>query len=447
MDKSIRHIAVDILTKISRDDVFASTLLDQKLDTYKLSQTPDGKLLTHLVYGVLRQKSYLDWIAAQFYKGKYETLDERIKNIFRISFFQFCFSDRLPAFAVVNEAVNIVKHFSPEKNGLVNAVLRNFLRRGKSISFPSFRKQPAEYISVYHSHPLWLVEKWINIFGPDDTMTLCKSNNEHPPLTIRVNTLKTSCENLKGILANDGFECIATEFSPDGLILPHAPVPIQKTKYFLDGLLRLQDEAAQLVSYLVNPKENESIFDACAGSGGKSTHLAALIGNQGGITAADSNHKIIDELKKEAERMGITIIKTVTADLNVSLSGEFREKFDRVLVDAPCSGTGTLRRNPEIKWRLKPNNIQKLTSAQSNILLHASQAVRRGGQLIYCTCSLLPQENENIINHFLDANKSFSVFSPPSTMNQKLFDQRNFYRTYPHIHNMDGFFAAILKKA
>ena len=445
MKISVRHQAVEILNQVSASQDFASPLINDCLDKNDLSGTPDGRLLTHLVYGVLRFRGHLDWILTKFYRGDFEKLDEGIKNVLRLGIYQLKFSDRLPDFAVVNEAVKIAKILKPDKSALVNAVLRNYLRRGEKLPFPSLKQNPVEYVAAFHSHPLWLVKKWIKIFGPEETMALCSANNELPPLTLRVNTLKISRKDLMQKLTAAGFTPEETKFSPDGLILNTSANPIQKTDFFENGFLRIQDEAAQLISYLINPQGAESILDACAGAGGKATHLAAFLKNKGLIVAVDRNSERINELKQEAARLGIDIIETQPADLSIGLPDSLKEKFDRVLVDAPCSGLGTLRRNPEIKWRMAEKDLHSFSAAQKIILQNTAKAVKKGGFLIYCTCSLLPEENENIIDDFLKLNKNFSLCHPPATINPRLLDKRCFYRTYPHKHNMDGFFGAILK--
>lgn len=446
MTKTVRHLAVDILNQIHTSQAFASPLINNCLDANALSGTPDGRLLTHLVYGVLRFQGHLDWILAKFYRGDFDKMDEGIKNVLRLGLYQLKFSDRLPAFAVVDEAVKIAKLIQPEKSALVNAILRNYLRRGQKIPFPSLKQNPAEYIAAFHSHPLWLVKKWIKIFGPDDTMSLCSANNEIPPLTVRVNTLKTSREEFAQKLTDAGFTSTPTNYSPDGIILTDSAGPIQNTNFFSEGFLRIQDEAAQLISYLISPNSADSILDACAGAGGKATHLAAILKNKGRIVAVDRNPERIAELKQESARLGINIIETQTFDLSAGLPDSLKEKFDHVLVDAPCSGLGTLRRNPEIKWRTTEKDLRNFAAAQKIILQNASTAVKKGGRLIYCTCSLILQENENIIDDFLKLHSNFSLCRPPALINKQLVDRRGFYRTYPHRHNMDGFFGAILKR-
>ena len=445
MTKTIRHIAVNILNQVNSGQEFASLLINEGLEKNNLSGTPDGRLLTHLVYGVLRFRGHLDWILTRLYRGNFEKMDEDIKNILRLGIYQLKFSDRLPDFAVVNEAVKTAKIIDPDRSALVNAILRNYLRQGRNILFPSKKKNMADYIAAFHSHPIWLVEKWISIFGAEETLSLCKANNELPPLALRINTLKISREEMKSRLITAGFSPEETKFSPDGLVLNTSAQPIQKTDFFDKGFLRIQDEAAQLISYLIDSDSTKSILDACAGAGGKATHLAAILKNKGRILAIDRSMERIAELRQEAVRLGINIIEAQTADLNAELPESFKGKFDCVLVDAPCSGLGTLRRNPEIKWRTTEKDLRHFASAQKIILRNASAAVTKGGHLIYCTCSLLPEENENIVDEFLTLHTNFSLCRPHASVKKQLIDKRGFYRTCPHRHNMDGFFGAILK--
>jgi len=442
---SIRQQAVEILNQVNTTQVFASPLLNEYLEKNDLSGTPDGRLLTHLVYGVLRFRGHLDWILIKLYRGKFEKMDEGVKNVLRISLYQLKFSDRLPDYAVVDEAVKITKILKPDKSALVNAVLRNYLRHGQKLPFPSKTKNMADYIATFHSHPLWLVQKWITMFGPQQTMSLCKANNELPPLTLRINSLKISRDEMKEKLIAAGFDPEETKFSPDGLVLNTSSNPIQKTDFFEAGFLRIQDEAAQLISCLINPGNADSILDVCAGTGGKSTHLAAILKNKGRIVAVDYNPNKLAELKQEATRLGINIIEAQTGDLSCGLPDSIKEQFDYVLVDAPCSGTGTLRRNPEIKWRITQKDLLHFAAGQKIILQNAASAVKKGGRLIYCTCSLLPEENEKVVEDFLKRNSNFSLDTMPRTISRQLTDSHGFFRTYPHRDHMDGFFGAILR--
>ncbi|MRR16300.1 MAG: 16S rRNA (cytosine(967)-C(5))-methyltransferase RsmB [Deltaproteobacteria bacterium] len=444
MKKSVRHIAVDILNHVAESDAFAGDLLDVCLDEQNLSQSADGRLLTHLVYGVLRMQGHLDWILTRLYRGDYAKMEEGVKNVLRTGLYQLKFSDRLPAFAVVDEAVKTAKRIAPAAGGLTNAVLRSYLRNTDKIVFPAAQKNPTEHIAAFYSHPLWLVKLWLNIFGPEETIALCRADNELPPLTLRVNTLKISRPAFTERLQSEDFNGDPTRFSEDGITLHDPPRPIQKTFFFRDGLMRIQDEGAQVISYLVNPRGGETILDACAGSGGKTGHLAALMKNEGRIVALDRDADKIGELKKESRRIGASIIEARVADLAGPLPSDFAGAFDRVLVDAPCSGTGTLARNPEIKWRLKSGDIQSLAATQKAVLRNAAGAVKKGGCLIYCTCSLLPAENEDIVREFLAEAPHFAVEARHPAVSGTLLDPRGFFRTYPHRHMMDGFFGAVL---
>ncbi|MFO7569514.1 MAG: 16S rRNA (cytosine(967)-C(5))-methyltransferase RsmB [Smithellaceae bacterium] len=446
MKKTIRHQAVDILNAVSQSQAFAGDLLDVCLDEHNLSGTADGRLLTHLVYGVLRMQGHLDWIISQLYRGDYIRMEENVKNILRTGLYQLKFSDRLPEFAVVDEAVKIAKRINQGAGGLVNAVLRSYLRNTGAISFPPIEKHAAQHIATFHSHPLWLVQIWFDIYGPEETLKLCQANNDLPPLTLRVNTLKTARAPLEEKLRAEEFSCEATTFSPDGIRLKDPPRAVQKTSFFKDGYVRLQDEAAQMIAYLADPKSGDRVLDVCAGSGGKSSHLAALMQNQGQVVSLDRDTDKIAQLKKDALRMGASIINARQADLYKPLSAEFVNYFDHVLVDAPCSGTGTLRRNPEIKWRLTAAEMKAFPKAQKIILENASRAVKKDGRLIYATCSVLPSENDDVIRQFLAANPQFTVESKPAAIPEALTDRRGFLRTYPHRHNTDGFFGAILRR-
>jgi len=446
MKKSIRHQATDILNTVSQSQAFASDLLDTCLAKEDLSETADGRLLTRLVYGVLRMQAHLDWILAGLYHGNYSNADVRVKNILRLGLYQLRFSDRLPAFAVVDEAVKTAKRMAPPAAGLINAVLRTYLLNPDKIRFPSGSEKLPQYIASFYSHPEWLVKHWLHHYTKDQTITICRQNNEPPALTLRVNTLKISTAELMAKLKTAGFDCMPTIFSPDGIVLNDWPLPVQKTVFFQEGLCRLQDEASQLASYLAWPASGSSVLDVCAGSGGKTTHLSCLMNGRGCITALDLDPGKVKELEKEAARLGITNIETDVADLNHPLPDGMQGKFDCVFVDAPCSGTGTLGRHPEIKWRLKREDLPALAAIQKNVLRHAAAAVRRGGLLVYCTCSVLPQENDEVVLNFLASFPDFAMEQPAASILSSFSDKNGIFRTYPQRHGMDGFFGVPLRR-
>ncbi len=247
-------------------------------------------------------------------------------------------------------------------------------------------------------------------------------------------------------LSGSGFDVKATLFSPDGLVISHPAVPLRETTLYKSGCLTVQDEASQLIAHVVAPKPGDAILDVCAGVGGKTTHLAELMEYRCRIIALDISKGKIEAFKKNAKRQGVTIIETQVGDASDEIANVSRESCDIVLVDAPCSGIGTMRRNPEIKWRLSDEDINKMVILQKMILKKAALYVKKGGRLVYCTCSTLPVENERIIGDFIARNRDFVRIHPPAAIHSFMVDNRGYLRTHPHRHQMDGFFGAVLVK-
>jgi len=441
-----RAIAVDILNRIDETGSFAEPILDSHLAQDIFNNIHDRRLLTELVYGTLRMRGHLDWIIGELYSGRLKSLDTGIKNILRTGLYQLTFTDRIPEFAAVDEAVKITKKRYPGRSGLVNAILRNAIRKKGEIEYPDIDKAPSSHISIVHSHPLWLVERWLKIFGVEETLEICKADNKTPPLALRVNRLKTDRDEILKALSDDGFTVRPAQFSPDGIILSHPPVPVRETKYYTMGHIQIQDEASQLISHLVNPKPGEKIIDICSGVGGKTTHMAEMMQNDGTILALDISHKKIGALKGMSKRLGATIIDTLVGDATLEPEKTLHGKFDRALVDAPCSGLGTLRRNPEIKWRLLPEDLESFLPLQKKILKNAGHYLKRGGTLVYSTCTIMPEENEDVVATFLSDNPGFEKINPTASISSKIIDDEGFFRTYPHRHGTDGFFGAVLVK-
>jgi 16S rRNA (cytosine967-C5)-methyltransferase len=446
MDKAPRGVAVQILNRIDTSHAYAEPLVDTCLASGSLPHLSDKKLLTHIVYGTLRMRGFLDWVIQHHYKGEFSKIEVGIKNILRTAVYQFWFTERIPEFAAVDEAVKITKFLYPERAGLVNAVLRNIIRNKERIPFPEFQTNPALHISVLHSHPLWLVKRWLETFGPQETQALCEANNKIPPLALRVNRLKITREKMIEHFNHKGMNVSKTRISPDGLILSNLTGAIRSMSDYRMGYFQPQDEASQMIAYLVSPKPGEIILDVCAGTGGKTTHLAEIMRNQGMITAIDNNKSKITALQENLKRHGIRIVDCFAADATADLGTSFYGKFDRVLVDAPCSGLGTLRRNPEIKWRLTPEHLPKTANLQRRLLNACKKYPKKGGFLIYSTCSLMKEENEEVIKSFLDQNKTFCRISLPGQINNHLIDHEGFFKTYPHRDDTDGFFGAFLRK-
>jgi len=450
MKPSPRSLAVDLLDRIDKTGAFAEPLLNACLDKVLLNNAPDRHLLTSLVYGTLRMRGHLDWIIKQLYKGNFPSMQEGIKNILRTALYQFLFLERIPVFALVDEAVELTKQRYPGRGDLVNALLRNAVRRLKDhdLSYPDFQKNPEEHIAIVHSHPPWLVRRWLTIYGPERTHSLCKASNQIPPVAVRVNTLKTTRPSFKKVLEQEGFSVSESRFSPDGLRIEGSSNALRSAAVSHQGFFILQDEASQLISHLVAPEAGEKILDLCCGTGVKTTHLAALMNNEGRLLAVDLYPAKLEALNRLSGKMGISIVETLRADASKEADEVRQDKFDRILVDAPCSGLGTLRRNPEIKWRLQPQELPPYSRLQALILDRAASLLRRGGRLVYSTCTNLPEENELLVRKFLARHDEFSLIHHPSVPvpTPTLIDEGGFFRTAPDTSGMDGFFAAILAK-
>ncbi|MHB8769429.1 MAG: 16S rRNA (cytosine(967)-C(5))-methyltransferase RsmB [Syntrophales bacterium] len=437
-----RRIAVDILNRVDEDGAYAEPLLDAALSGGGFGTPADRGLLTELVYGTLRMQGRLDWVIAALYRGDATALDRAVLNILRTGLYQLQFTDRIPPFAAVNEAVAITRGLVPAAAGLVNAVLRTFLRRGGAIAWPEMAKHPAQAIAVLHSHPRWLVERLLAHTGAEEAVAICRANNAVPPTALRINTLKTTLDAAIAALGAEGMTATKTRFSPDGVILASASAALRQSAAYRSGLVRIQDEASQLIARLVAPAPGEQILDLCAGSGGKTLHLAALMENRGSVTAVDLQPRRLAMLRTEAERLGVTIVQTRAGDAAAAIE-PFREVFDRVLLDAPCSGLGTLRRNPEIRWRVTPADVNRCAELQHALLARAAGYVRPGGLIVYSVCTVTPEENEAVIGAFLQLHADFTVL-PLATVSPALLDGAGYFRSAPHLHGTDGFFAAVL---
>ena len=443
---SPRQLAVWTLNRVDEQGAYAEPLLDSYLNQHLPNDSKNRNLVTQIVFGTLRMRGYLDWVIEQFYHGAFPAMEGALKNILRAALYQIFYMDRIPPYAVVNEAVRMTESGFRGRGALVNALLRNILRRKDALNLPERNRDLPLYIAVVHSHPQWLVEKWIALFGEDDAIRLCSAFNEIPPVTVRVNTLKDSRQAVLAEMCRAGWEAATSLYSPDGIQIGRHEYPVRATSWFEQGKIQLQDEGSQLISRLANPHPGDTVLDLCAGTGGKTAHLAALMGNRGKILAMDNQEKKLESLWSMNRRLGVTCVETISRDGRDRPPGHLCEAFDLVLVDAPCTGLGTLRRNPEIKWRLTPGEIARAAALQSDLLDGAAPYLRKGGRLVYSTCSLLPEENEDNVRAFLTRHATFRHERSVATVPGDCLDRNGFMKTLPHRHGMDGFFAAILVK-
>ena len=445
MRETPRGMAVEILNRVERTGAYAEPLLDARLSAHYLPNIHDRRLLTELVYGVLRMRGHLDWLIRKLFRGPFTSLDREVKNIVRTSLYQLIYTNRIPIFAVVDEAVKLAKVRRPASAGLVNAILRNYIRTRDELIYPTREDDPLAYIAVVHSHPEWLVKQWLQRYGIEETIAFCAANNEIPAIVLRTNKLKAAREKVREALREEGVETAPTTFSPYGLVVKKHGANLRETDSYKKGHIQMQDEASQLIPLLLSPGRGEHVLDACAGAGIKATQLAELMGNVGKIVALDINEKKLASLQALTGRLGIEIVETRVgdaADLGVSC----HESFDKILVDAPCSGLGTLGRNPEIKWRVKASDINGYSLIQKKILHGAAQCLKEGGRLVYSVCTITPEENEAVIEDFLSLHPQFHLAPLPDSIDLSMRDERGFFRTSPVRHGTDGFFGAILVK-
>ena len=442
-----RRVAVELLTRVERDRSFLEPLLADRLARTSLSREEDRRLLTELAYGTLRLRNRMDWILNHFYRGKPSSLDLELRNIIRVGLYQLFCMDRVPMYAAVNEAVKMAKRRFSGREGLVNGILRNAARQKEAIAFPDFDADPLENLTWYHSHPAWLVRRWIALYGAEEARELCRANNLTPPLVLRLNRLKGETGEALRLLDEEGLQATPTRWSPDGLLLDRGGPLAGRTGLLEGGLFQAQDEASQMVSYILAPRPGEVILDLCSGAGIKATHMAAMMENRGSILAVDLNRRKLEMGRERARAMGVTIIESRHADALELPGDELRGRFDRVLVDAPCSGLGTVRRKPEIKWFAEGKDLRELSVLQGRLLQSCEGYLKPGGVLVYATCTMMPEENEKVVRAFLKNNPSFEIRRPVLPVDEDFVDGEGFFRTLPHRHGTDGFFAALLVKS
>ncbi len=446
--KTARAISLEILLEVEESDRPLDLLLTEAFKRYRHLTPLDRSFLTELTYGVLRWRQKCDWLIKRFSNVPFHHLDSRILNILRLGFYQILFLSKIPVSAAVNESVNLAKRIRGAKGaGFVNAILRSFLRNRDKISFSDLEKTPDIYISINYSHPIWLIERWLNEMGEEETKRLCEFNNTIPPLTLRVNTLKIEREMLIEKLRSKGLAPFPTQFSDEGIYLLEPP-PVSELPFLKEGFYIIQDEASQIVTAIMAPKPGEKILDACASPGGKTTHIAQMMENRGEIYAIDINQTKINIIKKMCKLLGVDIVKSLKADATMPLPFPKEIRFDRILADVPCSGFGTLRRNPDLKWKRGEEDIKRLGGLQFSILNNLSNYVKEGGVLVYSTCTIFREENEEVIEKFLSIHREFKLEDIRNIVPErlKIFIKDGYFKTFPPKDQMDGFFVARLLK-
>ena len=439
IDKT-REIALKTLYKIDKEQAYSNIELNEQIkQNKKILEDKDIGLISEIVYGVTTWKLTLDEIIKKHSKIKLKKISPWIINILRMGIYQIIFLDKIPKSAAVNESVNLAKRYGhTSSSNFVNAILRKVEKEDYEEFFKI--KEDIDRISKTTSMPKWIVETLIKENGIEQAEQICKNSNLKPNTTIRINKLKITKEELKQKLQKKKIEYKEPQKenaqekntnTQDFLILNKVK-NIENLQEFKEGLFTIQDLSAGQTAKILDPKPGEKVLDACSAPGGKTTYLAELMNNNGKIEAWDIHEHRTKLVEENAKRLGINIIKTQVKDAT-KYDKNLNEKYDKILLDVPCLGIGVIKRKPDIKWQRKPEDLEEITSIQKNILNNCSKYLKKGGTLVYSTCSILKEENEDIINRFLDKNNEFEI------------DKENIVKILPN-QEEDGFFICKIHK-
>ncbi|BAY09636.1 16S rRNA (cytosine(967)-C(5))-methyltransferase [Calothrix sp. NIES-2098] len=441
-----RQIAFLALRDVHKG-AYADVALDKVLQKVKL-QDIDRRLVTELVYGSVRRQRTLDALIDQFAKKKSQQQPKDLRTILHLGLYQLCYQERIPASAAVNTTVQLAKENGfAGLTGFVNGLLRQYIRQaggGEGIPL-QLSENPVERLGILHSFPDWIIQVWLEQLSFAETEQLCEWMNQSPTIDLRVNPLRTSIDVVEKALQSADVLVKRLPNLPQALRLISNSGPIQNLPGFKEGWWVVQDASAQLVSHLLEPQPGEAIVDACAAPGGKTTHIAELMVDKGKIWACDRTASRLRKLQENARRLNLQSIQICTGDSRQFL--QFQNTADRVLLDAPCSGLGTLHRHADARWRQTPESVQELSKLQKELLAHTSTFVKSGGVLVYATCTLHPAENEAVISEFLAEYPHWQI-EPPNT-DSPLFaysTPSGWCKVWPHRQNMDGFFMVRLRK-
>ncbi len=435
-----RELALQILYQVNEEGAYANLALDKALFPCTWLDPRDRGFITEIVYGSVKNRGKLDYVLNQFASTKVSKMDKWTRNLLRMSLYQILFLDKVPDSAAVNEAVKLAKHYG-HVDKFVNAVLRNILRGMDTIQWPDKEKNPVQYLMVQYSFPQWMVERFIRQYGLEDAEALCDWYNRPAAMWIRTNTLKTTCAELKQILEKEGLSVTESRHTPEGLKIENA-VNLHKLKAFQQGLFTVQDESSMLVALAAEPAPGQRVLDVCSAPGGKTTHMAQLMKNKGTIFACDIHKHRLELIAENCKRLGISNVELVQQD-GTKLTKRWQEPFDVVLCDVPCSGLGVLGRRADARWAKESEDIEGLCRIQKKILEEAAQLVVPGGTLIYSTCTIAPEENQEMV-------KSFIKDHPEYELDETLTDcwlnvdkgEAGYVQFLPFVDDMDGFFIA-----
>lgn len=441
--KSVRDIALDILESVEKNQSYSNLLLNNLINKHQLSSADSG-LLTEITYGTIQRKMTLDYFLKSYIKNPKKT-QSWVINLLRISVYQMVYLDKVPDHAILFEAVEIAKKRGHKGiTSMVNGVLRNIQRNGVD-SFEDIADEH-ERLAIETSHPLWLVKRWTEQFGFEKTKEMCEMNVTAPLQTARVNVKKISRSEVVSILREEGYDVEASEIVPEAIICYRGN--LAHSESYKLGYLSIQDESSMLVAHALGASENDAILDCCAAPGGKTTHIAEGL-TTGQVYALDLHEHKVKLIKDQAERLGLKNVKTQVADSRNVQELFNKEGFDRILVDAPCSGLGVIRRKPDVKYTKTKDDIIKLSSIQQKLLEAAAPLLKPGGRLVYSTCTVDRDENDRVAAAFLASHPEFeSDASLIERMPEEVvpFVKGNMLQVFPQHFESDGFFIASFRK-
>ncbi len=443
-----REAAMDVLTRVEQDQAYSNLLLNQTLEKLKLERQ-EAALATELVYGTIQRLNTIDYFLGRFAAKGLERLQPWVRSLLRLSFYQIRYLDRIPPHAAVNEAVELAKRRGHAGiAGLVNGILRNVLREKARLTLPE-GLPPAEKIALEESHPEWMVKRWLSRYGEEEARAMCRTNNEPPKVSLRVNRLKGGRDALAERLAEAGVETQPSALAPDGLVAVSGG-RLGGHPMFAAGEFSIQDESSMLVARVVAPEAGMRVLDCCAAPGGKTVHMAELMEGKGEVVAADLHEHKEALIRDQANRLGLRNIRTVVSDAR-RLDEKFpAASFDRILLDAPCSGLGVIGRKPDLKWTKTEGDIAEIAGLQRSILQAVHKLLKPGGVLVYSTCTTEPEENAEQVQRFLAAEPGFVLEPFPEGLLPEgaaaEAGAAGMLQLLPQDYGSDGFFIARLRR-
>lgn len=449
--RTARQIAFEALRAIDRG-AFADVVLDKKFNHSQLSLQDKG-LVTELVYGTVRRQRSLDALIGQYGKREASKQPADLRQILQLGFYQLRYLAHVPNHAVVDTTVQLAKAQRLGKlSGVVNGMLRQYIRdtEGKDLEAKAGQKDPlqlptdpTERLGVLHSYPDWIIRVWQSMLPEAEVTELCEWFNQSPSVDLRINLRRHSLDEAEAIFAAAGIEVVRVPQVPSALRLQGHNGAISQLPGYADGWWAVQDSSAQLVAYLLDPQPGEMVMDACGAPGGKSLHMAELMNNEGTVLSCDRTASRTKKIQQNIDRLGLKSVRPLMCDSRNQPT--FAEQADRVLLDVPCSGLGTLNRHADARWRQTPESVAGLVMLQRELLAHVSTWVKPGGAMVYATCTLHPVENEEQIHWFLSEHEGWEIEKPPSDFGLPVTEQ-GWIKVWPHRQQMDGFFMVKLKR-